>query len=96
MQGLEVHWAIQGRLVGRGRGNCLQSRRPAPLPTMLGFLSSSSCSRSGSGGGGMVDGAWCGGGVWWVVQCIPGAVVRKQPWGGEEIGRGPPPSLASP
>lgn len=57
MQGLEVHLAIQGRLVGRGRGNCLQSRRPAPLPTMLGFLSSSSCSRSGSGGGG--DGGWC-------------------------------------
>lgn len=66
MQGLEVRLAIQGRLVGRGRGNCLQSRGPAPLPTMLGFLSSSSCSRSGSGGGGwwMVRGAEEGCGGW--------------------------------
>lgn len=57
MQELEVRLAIQGRLVGRGHGNCLQSRRPAPLPTMLGFLSSSSCSRSA-----------CGGGGWWMVR----------------------------
>lgn len=52
MQGLKVRLAIQGRLVGRGRGNCLQGRKPAPLPTTLCFLSSSSCSRSGCGGGG--------------------------------------------
>lgn len=75
MQGLEVRLSIQGCLVGRGRGNCLQSRGPAPLPTMLRFLSSSSCSRSACGGGGMEEGAWCGGGVWWVAQCIPGDVV---------------------
>lgn len=35
------------------------------------------------------DGAWGGGGVWWLLQCIPGAVVRKQPWRGEEIGKRP-------
>lgn len=32
MQGLEVPLVIQGRLVGRGRGNWLQGRGP-PLPS---------------------------------------------------------------
>lgn len=27
--------------------------------------------------------------MWWLLQCIPGAVVRKQPWRGEEIGKRP-------
>lgn len=52
MQGLEVPLVIQGRLVGRGRGNWLLGREPAPLPTTLCSLSSSSCGRAGSRGGG--------------------------------------------
>lgn len=92
MQGLDVGLAIQGRLVGRGRGNYLQGRRPAPLPTMHCSLSSSSCCRSGCGGWGalrVVRRGVVGGAV------HPGSCSPKATRGREEIGRGRPSSIPS-